>query len=59
MAEGKKNSTKRQTKAGMLEKNSTPKVSRKNKTTSDKEPENTPKVSKEEATDHNDDRPLH
>ena len=59
MAGEKKDSEKRRTKAGLLEKNSDQSVTRKDKSKAEKNPENTPKVSKEEATDHNNDRPLH
>lgn len=58
MTEAKKNNSKGQTKAGMLEKGSRNSAG-KGKAKSEKDPENTPKVSKNEATEHNDDRPLH
>ncbi len=59
MAEEKKDSKKRQTKAGMLEKNSTRTTTQKDKTTSEKDPENTPKISKEKAEGNHNDKPLH
>jgi hypothetical protein len=57
MAE-KKNKTKRQTKAGMLE-NGGENEREKDKTESGKDSENPPKISKEKAEQRDDDRPLH
>jgi hypothetical protein len=61
MAEEKKDRTKkqRQTKAGMMGKNSSRTASGKGKAASEKEPENTPKISKEKAENRNDDKPVH
>jgi hypothetical protein len=57
MAE-KKNKTKRQTKAGMLE-NAGENEVEKGETESGKDPENLPKISKEKAEERDDDRPQH
>lgn len=58
MAE-KKDKTKRQTKAGMLEKTGSQDRSKKDKTKSEKDSENLPEISKEKAEERTDDRPIH
>ncbi|HEY0048771.1 MAG TPA: hypothetical protein VGB68_05780 [Pyrinomonadaceae bacterium] len=59
MTEEKKNSKKRQTKAGMSAKNNKQTATGKDKTGSEKKPENTPKMSKEKAEKRGSDKPLH
>lgn len=58
MAE-KKNDTKRQTKAGMMSKNSDRTASEPDESDSEKKSGDAPKVSKETAEGHHDDKPLH
>ena len=56
----KKNDKKPQTKAGMLGKSDSQSKDKKDKTTLEKDPENTPKISKREAEgQHDDSKPLH
>lgn len=55
----KKDSEKTQTKAGMLGKKGSRTANEKDETTSKKESENTPKISKNEAEGHHDDKPIH
>ncbi|MDQ3800735.1 MAG: hypothetical protein M3384_14910 [Acidobacteriota bacterium] len=59
MTEEKKSDKKRQTKAGMLEKNSKRTSTRKSKADSAKDTENTPKISKEKAEKDTGDKPIH
>jgi hypothetical protein len=59
MAKEKKDDVKRQTKAGMLEKNSDETAGKKDNVKSKKDPENMPKISKEKAEGHHDDKPVH
>ena len=58
MAE-KKGSKKTQTKAGMLREKGSRAANQKNETKPAKKPENTPKISKNEAEGNHDDKPLH
>jgi hypothetical protein len=58
MAE-KKSSKKSQTKAGMLGKKGTQGANEEDKTTTEKDSENTPKISKEKAEGDHGDRPIH
>lgn len=58
MAE-KKNSTKTQTKAGMLGNSDSQAASEKEKSKSGDKTENSPKMSKNKAENRNDDKPLH
>jgi hypothetical protein len=59
MTERKKESKNRQTKAGLLEKNSNKSSGITGKTSSKKDPANTPKISKDKAEEPGDERPLH
>jgi hypothetical protein len=58
MTEEKKNSAKKKTKAGTKQKIRNRTVHRKIQGRSEKDPENTPKISKKEV-DHQDNEPLH
>jgi hypothetical protein len=58
MAE-KKSAKKTQTKAGMLGKKGSQIESEKDKPTSEKDSGNTPKISKDKAEWHHDDKPIH
>jgi hypothetical protein len=58
MAE-KKTDKKSQTKAGMLGKKGNQTTTDEDKDTKEKETENTPKISKEKAEGHHDDKPIH
>ena len=58
MAE-KKGSKKIQTKAGMLGKKGSQPKGEKDKTASEKDSDNTPKISKEKAEGHHNDKPIH
>ena len=58
MAE-KKAGKKSQTKAGMLGKKGNQPATEEEKNTKEKDTENTPKISKEKAEGHHDDKPLH
>lgn len=55
----KKSSKKTQTKAGMLSEKSGRAEKEKEKPVSEKKSENTPKISKNEAEGHHDDKPIH
>ena len=55
----KKGSKKIQTKAGMLGKKGSQSESEKDETTSEKNSDNTPKISKEKAEGHHNDKPIH
>lgn len=59
MSQEKKNSQNRETKAGMLGKNQKQTATGKDKADSEKDTENTPKISKKKAEERSDDKPLH
>ena len=59
MTEKKNDAEKRQTKAGMMEKNGSAGRREKDKPASARDPENTPKMSKEKAEGHHEDKPIH
>jgi hypothetical protein len=59
MTEKKNDAEKRQTKAGMMEKNGNVSGRKKDNTTSAKDPANTPKISKEKAEGNHEDKPVH
>lgn len=59
MAEEKSSGKKRQTKAGLMQKNKSQTSGEEEQSASEKDAAKTPKISKNEATDHNHDRPLH
>jgi hypothetical protein len=59
MSEEKKRSSKRETKAGLMEKDSRRATSEKEETALKKDSENTPKMSKDKAENQNDERPIH
>jgi hypothetical protein len=59
MTKGREESKKRETKAGLLEKNSSKSGQSKIKNNSKKDPDDTPKISKEKAEERNDERPIH
>lgn len=59
MAEEKKSSKKRETKAGMLAKNQKRTATGKGKADSEKDAKDAPKISKEKAEERSDDKPIH
>ena len=59
MAEEKKDSKNKQTKAGMLEEADDHAKEREDKTSAESKTDRTPKIGKEKAENRNDERPLH